>query len=59
MGRELSTHGRHKTSIQICQKTCIKKTRRPQYRWKNLKIKLKETGHEDVDWIHLAHNKVQ
>jgi hypothetical protein len=33
---------------------------RPMYRWKdNIKMDLKEIGHEVVDWIHLAQDWVQ
>jgi hypothetical protein len=33
---------------------------RQRHKWEdNIKIYLKEIGFEDVDWIHLAHDKVQ
>jgi hypothetical protein len=32
--------------------------RRPRHRWEdNIKVHLKETGLEGVDWIHLAHDR--
>jgi hypothetical protein len=34
--------------------------RRPMHIWEdNIKIVVKQTGCEDVDWIHLTHDRVQ
>jgi hypothetical protein len=33
---------------------------RPRYRWKyNIKVDLRETGSEHVDWVQMAQDRVQ
>jgi hypothetical protein len=38
----------------------VRKPEGKRYRWKdNIKLDLEEAECEDVDWIHLAHDRVQ
>ena len=30
---------------------------KPKRRWENIKMNIKETGYEYVDWIHVAQNR--
>jgi hypothetical protein len=33
--------------------------RRPRHRWNNIRLNLRETGWEDVEWMHLAQDMDQ
>jgi hypothetical protein len=49
MGQKTSSHK------SFCGQNCREKdTMRPRHRWKDIKMDLKETGCEGVDYIYLA-----
>jgi len=58
-----STHERDKGNaynISIGKPKRKRPLARPRYRWKdNTKVDLKEIGYKDVNWIHVAQDRVQ
>jgi hypothetical protein len=58
---ECSTHGGIRNIYILVGKHARKRLlRRPRRRWKNnIMLNLREIGWEDMNWIHLAHDRGQ
>jgi hypothetical protein len=62
MGRICSMYEEVRNACRILVRKCEGKRpfRRHMYRWENnIKMDLKETGWEGLDWTHLAQNRVR
>jgi hypothetical protein len=61
MGRVCNTHGRHDKCIQTFGQTPERE--RPlvkhRERYNNINVDITEIGSVDMDWIHLAQDRVQ
>jgi hypothetical protein len=55
MDRTCSIHGREvKHSVSVRKTECKTPVRRPRHRWEaNIRMNVRETGWEGVDWIHM------